>query len=155
MSGILVSGDLALWNESGPSDSLFIENNTFENCAFGGNRGQSIISIDPEYGNNADIRETYSSNILIRNNQIKTFDSPILVASSVDGIVFERNVIEQTDRYLHLFPNEPNLKIVNCKRVVISGNSYRSLSGKTGTLSIDKNTTNITVENNQSFNRIK
>ncbi len=135
MSGIYVSGDLALWNESGPTDSLYIENNTFENCAFGGNRSQSIISIDPEYGGASNIHETYSRNIFIRNNQIKTFDSPILIANAVDGIVFEGNKIEQTNAYPPIFPNHPNIKIENCKRVTVENNSYKLLSGQMGVLS--------------------
>jgi parallel beta-helix repeat protein len=154
MAGILISGDLGLWNESGPSDSLIIENNTFENCAYGGNRGQSIVTIAPEYGEKANINETYSRNIIIQNNQIKTFDSPILLATSVDGIIFEGNTIVQTDTYKPLFPNNPNLEIINCRRVVIGNNSYKSLSGKKGIVSLDKKTTNVTMTHNDSFEQL-
>ncbi|MEJ8819483.1 right-handed parallel beta-helix repeat-containing protein [Lacibacter sp. H407] len=154
MAAILVSGDLALWNESGPTDSLIIENNTFENCAYGGNRVHAIFSIEPDYVDKNNINESYSRNIFIRNNQIKTFDSPILLATSVDGIVFEGNTIEQTNAYEPLFPNTPNLKIVNCNRVVIGNNTYKSLSGKEGTLSIDEKTTNVDLKKNKSFAKL-
>lgn len=154
MSGILVSGDLGLWNESGPTDSLFIENNIFENCVYGGNRAQSIISIDPEFAENAKVEKTYSRNIFIRNNQIKTFDSPLLFANAVDGLVFEGNEIIQTDKYTPIFPGNPNVKILNSNRVTIGNNVYKTLNGKKGTLSIDDKTTNILLNNNQFFDRI-
>jgi hypothetical protein len=151
MAGILISGDLELWNESGPSDSLIIENNIFEDCAYGGNRVHPIINIEPEYGDKNLVKETYSKNIIIRNNQIKTFDSPILFANGVDGLLFEGNNIVQTKTYLPIFPNNPNLKIINSNRVTIGKNPYKSLSGKEGTLSIDDKTTEVNLINNDSF----
>jgi hypothetical protein len=121
---------------------------------YGGNRAQSIISIDPEFAENAKVEKTYSRNIFIRNNQIKTFDSPLLFANAVDGLVFEGNNITQTDKYTPIFPNNPNLKILNSNRVTISNNVYKTLNGKKGTLSIDDKTTNILLNNNQFFDRI-
>jgi hypothetical protein len=151
MAGIYVSGDLALWNESGPTDSLIIENNVFENCAYGGNRVHAIVTIEPDYVDMNKYEGTYSKNIFIRNNQIKTFDAPILIATSVDGLVFEGNAIEQTNAYEPLYPNQPNLKVVNSNRVEIGNNSYKSLSGKEGTVSIDQRSTNVQLNNNSSF----
>lgn len=151
MSGILVSGDLQLWNESGPTDSLIIENNTFENCGYGGNRAQSIINIAPEFGDGAVVENTYSRNIFIRNNRIKTFDASVLSANAVDGLVFEGNKIVQTDKYRPIYPEIPNLKIMQSSRIRIGNNTYESLSGKKGTLIIDKKTTNISLINNDSF----
>lgn len=151
MAGLRITGDLGLWNESGPCDSLIIENNTFDNCAYGGNGVQSAIMIDPQYDNDKDIQGKYSRNIIIRNNQFKTFDSSILLAYSVEGLVFEGNDVEQTDTYAPLFPNTPNLKIVNCDQVQIGNNTYKSLSGSKGTLSIDKKTTTINLNNNDAF----
>jgi hypothetical protein len=151
MAGIYVSGDLALWNESGPTDSLIIENNTFENCAYGGNRVHAIVTIEPDYVDKNNFDGTYSKNIFIRNNQIKTFDAPILIATSVDGLVFEGNTIEQTNAYEPLYSNHPNIKVVNSNRVEIGNNSYKSLSGKEGTVSVDQKSTNVNLNNNRSF----
>jgi hypothetical protein len=148
MAGIYVSGDLALWNESGPTDSLIIENNTFENCAYGGNKVHAIVTIEPDYVDKNNFSGTYSKNIFIRNNTIKTFDAPILLATSVDGIVFEGNKIEQTNAYEPIFPNIPNVKIVNSTRIIIDNNSYKSLTGKEGTISIDERTSNVSMKNN-------
>lgn len=49
------------------------------------------------------------------------------------------------------FPESPNLKIINCDRVIIGNNIYRSLSCKKGTLSIDDKTTNINIKKNETF----
>jgi len=155
MAGLRITGDLGLWNESGPCDSLIIENNTFENCAYGGNKVQSVIIIDPQYDNDKDIQGKFSRNITIRNNVIKTFDSSILTAISVDGLIFQGNKIEQTKKYKALFPNTPNVKIINCNRVIIGDNSYKSLSEKKGTLSLDEKTTNVNLNNNNSFITVK
>lgn len=151
MASLRITGDLGLWNESGPCDSLIIENNTFENCAYGGNGAQSVIMIDPEYDDKLGIQGKYSQNIIIRNNQIKTFDSSVLLAYSVEGLVFEGNKIEQTDAYSPLFPDTPNLKIINCDRVNIGNNTFKSLSGFKGTLSIDEKTTKTNLTNNNAF----
>lgn len=154
MASLRITGDLGLWNESGPCDSLIIENNTFEDCVYGGNGAQSIIMIDPQYASKKDIEGKYSRDIIIKNNTFKTFDSSILLAISVDGLQFEENNIEQTNTYKAIFPDTPNLKIVNCDRVIIGNNIYKSLSGKKGTLSIDKKTTNINLTNNETFSSI-
>lgn len=151
MASLRITGDLGLWNESGPCDSLIIENNTFENCAYGGNGAQSVIMIDPQYDKDSDISGKYSRNIIIRNNEIKTFDSSILLAISVEGLIFEGNNIAQTDTYAPLFPNSPNLKIVNSDQVYIGNNTYNSLLGSKGTLSIDEKTTKLNLDNNDAF----
>jgi len=149
MASLLVAGDLGLWNESGPCDSLIIENNTFENCAYGGNGAQSIIMIEPEYDKDIDIQGKYSRNIIIRNNTINTFDASILRAVSVDGLTFEANRITQTQTYPPIFPEVPNFRIENCNLISIMGNSYKSLDGDTATIKIDSKSTNIQISKNQ------
>jgi hypothetical protein len=114
----------------------------------------AIFCIEPDYVDRNNFKGTYSRNIFIRNNTIKTFDAPILLATSVDGMVFEGNTVEQTDAYAPIFPNIPNLKIVNSNNVVIRNNSYKSLTGKEGTVSIDAKTTNVDLKNNTSFQKI-
>lgn len=136
MAGILVTGDLDLWNESGPCDSLIIEHNRFVNNIHGGNK-QSIIQISPEQnlaGFEGD--SFYSKDIIIRNNEFQTFDSPVLTAKSVDGFTFQDNKVIQTDLYKPLFPGEPNLKIENCRDVVLQDNTYQLLTGKTAELTL-------------------
>lgn len=152
MASLLITGDLGLWNESGPCDSLIIENNTFRDCVYGGNGAQAVIQIGPEYESPDYIKEKYSRNIVIRNNVINTFDASILWALSVDGLTFEGNQITQTQTYQPIFPDIPNLRIENCNQISIMGNTYRSLDGDTGTIKIDYKSTNIQITENKGFN---
>lgn len=137
MAGILVSGDLKLWNESGPCDGLIIEHNRFVNNLHGGNK-QAVLLIHPEQELTGLKSETYyHKNIVIRNNDIFTFDAPVLKATSVDGLTFESNKVIQTDAYKPIFPNEPNLKIEHCRNVSIKNNTYKLLNGTYTELSLD------------------
>ena len=154
MASLRITGDLGLWNESGPCDNLIIENNVFENCVYGGNGPQSIIMIDPQYVNKNNIQGKYSKRITIKNNVIKTFDASILLAMSVDGLIFEDNIIEQTSAYKSIFPNTPNLKIINSDNVSIQRNTYTSISGEKGTLFIDDKSKHITIDKLNPFLKI-
>lgn len=151
MASFRLTGDLGLWNESGPNEGLLIENNVIENAVYGGNGPQSIFLIDPQYVDKKNFEGIYSRNIIIRNNIIKTFDSSIMLAMSVDGLVFENNQIIRTNKYKPIFPKVTNLRIVNCNNVVIKGNTYKSLDSKKGSLEIDKQSSNVTVDKRDAF----
>jgi hypothetical protein len=152
MASFRLTGDLNLWNESGPNEGLLIENNVIENAVYGGNGPQAVFLIDPQYLDKNNIEGTYSRDITIRNNTIRTFDHSILVAYSVDGLVFENNSIVQTTKYKSIFPNKENIQIVNCNNVSIKGNTFKRLDGKDATISIDKKSKNIAVDKKSSFN---
>jgi hypothetical protein len=153
MASFRLTGDLGLWNESGPNDGLLIENNIIENAVYGGNGPQAIFLIDPQYVSK-DFEGIYSRNIIIRNNVIKTFDRSIMKAMSVNGLVFENNEIIQTDTYQPIFPKLENIQIINCDNVDISGNTYKSLDGKRGTITIDDKSTNIDISKKDGFKKI-
>lgn len=130
MAGMRITGDLKLWNESGPCDSLIIENNQFVNNAHGGGK-YAIITIDPEQDlTDFEGSNYYSKDIIIRNNEFQAFDASVLSALSVDGLIFQNNKVIQTDAYKPLRPGEPNLKIMKCRNVKVDNNTYRLLSGK-------------------------
>tara|TARA_B110000503_G_scaffold55458_1_gene89002 strand:+ start:2906 stop:4777 length:1872 start_codon:yes stop_codon:yes gene_type:complete len=151
MASFRITGDLGLWNESGPNDDLLIENNVIENAVYGGNGPQAVFLIDPQYVDKKNFEGKYSKNITIRNNIIRTFDSSIMVAMSVDGLIFENNEVIQTAMYKPIFPNATNLQIINCNNVIIKGNTYKRLDGKEGTLSIDKKSTNVKTSKENAF----
>lgn len=152
MASFRLTGDLGLWNESGPNDDLIIENNIIENAVYGGNGPQAVFLIDPQYVDKDDFEGYYSRNITIRNNTIKTFDSSIMLAMSVDGLIFENNEIIQTDTFEPIFPDVDNIRIINCKDVKISGNSYKKLNGKKkGTLFIDEKSIHVEVGKKDAF----
>ncbi len=149
MCALLITGDLGLWNESGPCNNLLIENNIFQDCVYGGNGAQALIQIGPAYESPDHIVGKYSRNITIRNNTINTFDASILWAISVDGLSFEGNQITQTATYPPIFPEVPNLRIENCNRISIKGNSYQALNSKTGSIKIDSKSTDIHLSENR------
>ena len=153
MANFRITGDLNLWNESGPNVDLLIENNVIENSVYGGAGIQAVFLIDPEYSDKNNIEGKFSKNITIRNNIIKTFDSSILVAISVDGLIFENNEIIQTDLYKPIFPNAENLHITNCNNVTIKGNTYKKLDGKEATVFIDEKSTNVKVDTKDAFSK--
>jgi hypothetical protein len=151
MASFSITGDLGLWNESGPCDDLLIENNVIENCLYGGNGAQAIFFIDPQYADKKNLEGKYSKNITIRNNTIKTFDNSILVAMSVDGLTFENNKIIQTNTYKPIFPDAKNVQIINCNNVNIKGNTYKKIDGKAPTITIDEKSTNVKVVKGDAF----
>ncbi|MFN4199587.1 MAG: right-handed parallel beta-helix repeat-containing protein, partial [Flavobacterium sp.] len=151
MAAFRITGDLDLWNESGPCEDLIIENNTIENSVYGGNGPQAIFLIDPQYKDKKIISGKYNKNIFIRNNTIKTFDNAILKAISVDGLVFENNQIIQTDTYQPIFPDVENVQIINCNNALIKGNTYKRLDQKKGTILIDEQSTNIQMVRGDAF----
>ena len=132
---------------------LLIENNVIENCVYGGNGAQAIFLIDPQYVDKKNFEGKYSKNITIRNNTIKTFDSSILVAMSVDGLTFENNEIIQTDTYKPIFPNTDNVQIINCNNVLIKGNTYKKIDGKETSITIDEKSTNVNVAKGDAFKK--
>ncbi|WP_445751986.1 alpha-1,3-galactosidase-related protein [Polaribacter sp.] len=153
MASFRITGGLGLWNESGPNVDLLIENNLIENSVYGGNGAQAVFLIDPQYIDKKNIKGKYSKNITIRNNVIKTFDSSILVAMSVDGLTFENNEIIQTDTFKPIFPDADNVQIINCNNVLIKGNTYKKLDGKETTITIDEKSTNVTVAKGDAFKK--
>ena len=86
-------------------------------------------------------------------NTIKTFDSSILVAMSVDGLTFENNEIIQTDTYKPIFPNTDNVQIINCNNVLIKGNTYKKIDGKETSITIDEKSTNVNVAKGDAFKK--
>ncbi len=151
MASFRLTGDLGLWNESGPNEGLLIENNTIVDAVYGGNGPQSVFLIDPQYVDKKNFEGIYSRNIVIRNNIIKTFDSSIIKAMSVEGLVFENNQIIQTNTYKPIFPDIKNIRIINCKDAVIKGNTYKSLDKSKGTITIDDKSTNVEVSKKDDF----
>ena len=150
MTSIRVTGDLGLWNESGPCDSLIIEGNTFGDCVYNG-LNAAVIKIDPQYASEDYIQGKYSKDIIIKDNEFKTFDSYILHAVSVDGLVFEGNKIETSNSYKPLYPESPTLNIVNCNDVLIGKNSFNSVNGIESKLKVDKKTTNLVLDKKSLF----
>jgi len=151
MPGLRITGDLNLWNESGPCENLLIENNTFVDCIYGGKKDFHVIMIDPQYEKKEYMVSKYSKNITIRNNTFKTFETKIMHAISVDGLTFENNKIIQTTTYPAFSKNHHNLLIENSNNVSIKNNSFELLDGNKGRVKVDDKSTNVDVSKDLEF----
>lgn len=99
-TAILLCGDCNGWFETGACHEVVIRENKFINSLT--NMFQftnAIISICPEIPDLQGQKKYFHSNIVIENNTFETFDTPILYAKSVDGLVFLNNIIKQNHDY--------------------------------------------------------
>ncbi|MCF3108193.1 right-handed parallel beta-helix repeat-containing protein [Niabella sp. CC-SYL272] len=87
---ILIADDASSWFESGAVRNVIIRNNRFEGCGY--NSGSGAIAIAPE--NHQRVAERYvHRNVRIENNTFNTLDGQLLLARSVDGLLFSGNTI--------------------------------------------------------------
>lgn len=122
MTSILIEGDLDYWHESGAVTDVLIHNNKFYDSAYGGNKA-CIIWINP-HNKQTDPDHPFERNIRIEDNMFKTFDPSIVMARSVDGLVFSGNSVELSGTYPHINPDWPTIRLEDCTNTRISGNSY-------------------------------
>ena len=122
MSAILFEGDLLHWHEAGAVNQVEIKDNLFLDNAYGG-RKAAVIWINPRMQKVVP-EQPYESNIVIENNEFRTFDNAILSALSVKGLVFRGNKIVETNTYPKLFPESPAIEIKSCVNTTIESNTY-------------------------------
>ena len=124
MMAIRISGDVNFWYESGPVQDVTIRNNVFEDCNYGGGKFAALIQIDPQIESQyLDPEKPYHRNITIENNRIKSFDSPILYACSVDGLTVRNNAVEMTHTYQPFLAEVANFVLEACRNVTLTGNT--------------------------------
>lgn len=123
-AALKICGDAYYWFESGAVHDMVVRNNTFGDSCYGNcpEWGRAIIDIDPELEDPWANLECYHRNIRIEGNTFKTFDSAILYARSVEGLVFKDNVIEKTDSYPAVSPDLPIVRLNACRNAVVEGN---------------------------------
>lgn len=103
-TAILLCGDCNGWYETGACRNVIIRNNRFINALTSLYQfTEAVISIYPEIPD-LDGQQKYfhggkEGGIVIENNEFDTFDSPILYAKSVDGLLFRGNVIKKNSEY--------------------------------------------------------
>lgn len=99
-TAVLLCGDCNGWFETGACRNVVIRNNRFVNALT--NLFQftnAVISIYPEIPNLKAQQKYFHSGIVIEGNEFDTFDTPILYAKSVDGLIFRNNVIKKNAEY--------------------------------------------------------
>lgn len=110
-TAILLCGDCNGWFETGACRDVTIRNNRFINALTSLYQfTEAVISIYPEIPDLA-VQQKYfhggkEGGIVIENNEFDTFDSPILYAKSVDGLLFRGNIIKKNTEFVPFHSNK-------------------------------------------------
>lgn len=123
-SAILISGDCSYWQESGACRDVVISNNKFINVLTSiFLESNAIISISPLVKNAQKQKRCYHGGskdaIKIINNEFDTFDSPIVYARSVDGLLIKDNTIKTNTEYQPFHWNKNRYHLEHVERVNI------------------------------------
>ena len=99
-----------------------IRNNRFEEYGYNSAPGNYIIAIAPE--NHQQLPGKYvHHNIRIENNFFKVYDTPVLTAKSVDGLMFSNNTVSRSE-LLTGANNKPTINLVGCNNVIVRNNIF-------------------------------
>lgn len=110
-TAILLCGDCNGWFETGACRDVTIRNNRFINALTSLYQfTEAVISIYPEIPDLAGQQKYFhggkEGGIVIENNEFDTFDSPILYAKSVDGLLFRGNTIKKNTEFVPFHSNK-------------------------------------------------
>lgn len=124
-SAILLCGDCNGWYETGACNDVTIRNNRFINSLT--NLFQftnAVISIYPEIPELDKQEKYFHTGIVIENNYFETFDTPIVYAKSVDGLMFRNNVIKRNDDYPAFHWNKEPFLFERVINAVVEDNEF-------------------------------
>ena len=115
-SAILLAGDAQGWYESGACEDVVIRRNRFRDCLTSSFQYcDGLVSIHPEVKDLAGQKRRYHRNILIEDNDIETFDVPLLFALSAEDVTWRNNRVKRHSRYQAW--NKPPFVLQGCERV--------------------------------------
>ncbi len=126
MSSILLRGETFFWYESGAVKDVTIRNNNFKYCAYSGSP-HAVLTVTPRLAKSFDNTILYDSNIVFENNTIENFDSAVIWADRVNGLIIRNNTIKRTTDAQALYPDRPQFELINSKNVLIEKNSYEGV----------------------------
>lgn len=128
---ILIEGDMKFWWESGGNNDLTIRNNVFDNCMTSGSTtggrwewGEAVIDITPSFKATSLKSPGYHRNVVIKDNEFRMFDYPILRARSVDNLQFTGNRVVVSHKYEPYTLLKYNFLFEGCRKVRIEGNDF-------------------------------
>lgn len=132
-SAILLCGDCNGWFETGACREVIIRNNHFVNALT--NMFQftnAIISIYPEIPDLKQQQKLFhggnGKGVVIEDNVFETFDTPLVYAKSLDGLVFRNNKIIQNQDYPSLHWNKHRFFLEKVSNFKIENNTYEPAS---------------------------
>ncbi len=128
MCAIQVASDMNFWYESGPVNDILIRDNDFGDNGYGGIRGGVILNINPEVpAPDAAGGNFVNRNIRFTGNRINCFERMMVSALSVDGLVFEDNVIgPDPGVYVPMRSEMPIFVLESSRNVVVRNNKGMS-----------------------------
>ena len=129
-TAILLCGDCNGWYETGACREVIIRNNHFINALT--NMFQftnAIISIYPEIPDLASQQKFFhggkgTPRIIIENNYFETFDTPILYAKSVQGLIFKNNTIKHNQDFPAFHWNQYPFLFEKVSNIFIQKNTF-------------------------------
>ena len=99
-SAILLAGDAMGWYESGACADVAIRGNRFRDSLTSKFQYcKGVVSIFPEIRNIAAQKRRYHRNVVIEDNEIETFNVPLLYARSVENLIWRNNKVVRDSRY--------------------------------------------------------
>ncbi len=120
MEALLIPVESGHWYESGSVTNLVIRNNTFQDCNHSGfNRGVIRFKTDDDNDNIA------FRNIRIIENKFNHFDNCIMEVTNTDNLLFKGNMINQTNTFPKLFPENPAFSVNSSKNIIFENNTYK------------------------------
>ena len=126
LPGIIISPDVRVWYEVGPSDHVEIRNCTFEKCAYiksGANFGTIVVKACHDAGA-ADYPAGVHSDIRIHDNIFRDCNSSGICVTATDGVVIEGNRFERcrNEQNPQIPGSEYDIVTRNCTNVTIGAN---------------------------------
>ncbi len=123
-AAIVASTDCNMWFESGQTQKLHISQNTFTDVLTSLYQfTEAIITLHPIIPKIEKQKTPFygagKKGILIENNIFRTFDTPLLYAKSVKGLLWRNNLIEITNTYPKYHWNQEKYKLIGSKDITI------------------------------------
>ncbi|MDX6746942.1 right-handed parallel beta-helix repeat-containing protein [Polaribacter sp. PL03] len=152
MSSIGLRGETSKWYESGAVGEVIIRNNHFVDCAHGGTN-HAILWVSPKLNKKFNQTEIYDRNIIFENNIIEGFNSRIVWADRLDGLVFRNNTIKQTTNYPNQFPKAPLFDFYNSKNIELTNNKVEGFKDNITVKSDKVSEKTLEVNKNKGFKK--
>ena len=128
-TAVLLCGDCMGWFETGACHDVTIRRNRFVNSLTNMFQfTEAIISIYPEIHDLQSQQQYFHSGITIEDNEFVTFDSPLLYAKSVDGLLFKGNRVRHTTDFKPFHKNRFNFRFHRARNVIIEENDFGGIS---------------------------
>lgn len=122
-SAILFAGDAQGWYESGACEDVVIRKNRFRDCLTSVFQYcDALISMHPEVKDLRAQKRRYHRNVLIDDNEIETFDVPLLYALSAENVTWRNNRVIRNDHY-RTWGKEP-FAVIGGENIVIDGSQF-------------------------------